>query len=135
MKTIALFRKALPTSSLARRIAALILTLALATTAATPMRSAQAQTVDSNLSIAIVQNGVIVGEIFRSDTDPERYVEHWVLYPGYAYVGPRNGFTTELRPGYRDYRSATDFLARVPFATGSRYVKVDCLDGATIPGR
>lgn len=71
---------------------------------------------------------VLLGEIYRSDADPTRYAEHWVLYPGFVNPSGTNGVVMSIRPGLRAYRDLNDFFARVPFARGARYVHVDCLD-------
>ncbi|MDB4929314.1 MAG: hypothetical protein JWM10_1798 [Myxococcaceae bacterium] len=75
----------------------------------------------------------LLGELFREGADPAHYVEHWVLYPGYENPSATNGVVVTLRPGQRAYRDAADFLARVPFGRGSRYVHTDCLDSAERP--
>lgn len=86
-------------------------------------------------SFGLYQDGRLVGEIYRADTDPQRYVEHWVLYTGYVYPTAQNAIVTEIIPGLTRYTSVPGFLRRVPFAQGSRYVKVVCDDSATLPGR
>lgn len=75
----------------------------------------------------------LLGEIYREDTNPTTYTEHWVLYPGYVNPSGTNGVTLVIRPGLREYRDSRDFFARVPFARGSRYVRVACLDSADRP--
>lgn len=86
----------------------------------------------------IYQSGKKVGEIYtpEREADATQYVEHWVLYKGYVY--PKKGLTmvTEIRPtGQGYYSSAEDFLKRVPFGAGYRYVRIDATDTDTIPGR
>ncbi len=71
---------------------------------------------------------VLLGEIYRESTDRTTYVEHWVLYPGYVNPSPANGLTLTIRPNHRAYRDTRDFFARVPWSSGSRYVRVDSLD-------
>jgi hypothetical protein len=78
---------------------------------------------------------VLVGQIYRADTSTTTYLEHWVLYPGYVYPSEANGMKVVIRPGLAAYRDTVDFLSRVPWAPGSRYVRVDCADGTTLPGR
>ena len=75
----------------------------------------------------------LLGEIYREDTNPTTYTEHWVLYPGYVNPSGTNGAVIAIRPGLRAYRDTTDFFARVPFTRGSRYVHVACLDTADRP--
>src|SRR5262245_50906860 len=91
-----------------------------------PLPRASAQVPPDVKSLGIYQHGVLVGEIYRSDTDPNNYSEHWVLYPGYVYPSERNGIETSIRPGRAEYRDLRDFLARVPFGTGARYVVTSC---------
>lgn len=78
---------------------------------------------------------VLRGEIFRVGTDSATYTEHWVLYPGYVYPSAQNGVHVEIVPGLHAYSSERDFLSRVSFPTGSRYVKAACADGTRLPGR
>jgi hypothetical protein len=85
--------------------------------------------------IALYQNGVEVGRVYRTDADPARYAEHWVLSPRYAYPSARNGVVTEMRPSGRAYATDAEFFRAVPWEQGSRYVHVDCADGTTLPGR
>ena len=118
-----------------KTLATLTLAFAIGTATLAIAPRARAQCPTDPDSIAIIQDGEVVGEIYRIDPDPDHYVEHWVLYPGYVYPDAESGVITELRPGYRTYRNLDDFYARVPFEKGSRYVKVDCLDGTTLPGR
>ncbi len=92
-------------------------------------------TPDVKSSFGVYERGVLVGEIYRADLDVERYTEHWVLYPGYVYPSAANGVTVEIRGGLTEYRDLGDFFRRVPFGTGSRYVRTDCIDGTTLPGR
>jgi hypothetical protein len=76
---------------------------------------------------------VLVGEILREDANVTTYAEHWVLYPGYVYPSATNGVVMAILPGLTPYRGIADFFARVPFARGSRYVHVDCLDTTDRP--
>jgi hypothetical protein len=75
----------------------------------------------------------LVGEVYREDTGATGYTEHWVLYPEYVYPSEANGLAVTIRPGLSVYRNTEDFLARVPWAHGSRYVKTTCADGTTLP--
>jgi hypothetical protein len=97
--------------------------------------TAPAQVDPDQRSFAVVQNSAVVGEIWREGTNPKHYVEHWVLYPGYLYPSTVNQVSATLRPGHHTYANTADFLAHVPFEEGSRYVKVDCDDSESIPGR
>ena len=92
----------------------------------------------------IVQDSRVVGTIFvpawhdpnAGLPDNARYVEHWVLFPGYVYPSPANGKAITIRPAAEQrYASEADFFARVPWGAGSRYVRVDATDGTTLPGR
>lgn len=96
-------------------------------------RSARAQIDPYRASYGVYESvrggeSVLRGEIYREGTDPTRYDEHWVLYPGYVYPSATSGVTLTIRPGLREYRDTADFFARVPFARGSRYVHVANLD-------
>lgn len=87
----------------------------------------------------IFQRGVQVGEIYPPGNDPKatQYVEHWVLYDGYVYPGPgQPGLRTTIKAAPEsDYKSESDFFARVPWGPGFRYVRVDCMDTDKLPGR
>jgi hypothetical protein len=96
---------------------------------------APAQLDSGTRSFAVVQNDSVVGEIWRDGDEPTHYLEHWVLYPGYVYPSTVNQIETKIQPGHHLYGSTADFLAHVPFERGARYVKVDCDDGESIPGR
>lgn len=97
--------------------------------------SVRAQIDGGARSYGLYENGVLVGELYREDTDPARYAEHWVLYPGYVYPSERNGVALLIRPSLTYYRNLADFFARVPFPTGSRYIMSSNLDGTALPGR
>jgi hypothetical protein len=119
-----------------KKVRAVMLSLAallLVASLAAPRVAAQIPPV--TYSVGLYQGGILVGEVYRQDADPSSYTEHWVLYPAYVYPDERNGVVTELRPGRTDYRDLTDFLARVPWTPGSRYVKSKCSDRTTLPGR
>jgi hypothetical protein len=106
-------------------------TLAVAITVTT---SLQAQfPIDARSAFGIYQDGVLVGELMRVDEDPEKYVEHWVLYPDYVYPSERNGVVTEIVPGAIPYDGLDDFFRNVPFEEGSRYVEATCADGTHLP--
>lgn len=95
--------------------------------------AARAQIDPYRISVGVYQNDVLVGEVWRDGVDPARYTEHWVLSARYVYPSERNRVTPTLRPSGRAYENLRDFLARVPWADGSRYVVADCADGTTIP--
>lgn len=76
---------------------------------------------------------VLVGEVYREGADPSRYTEHWVLYPNYVYPSERTDHAVSLQVGHAEYRDAADFLGRVSFERGSRYVRVACVDSAERP--
>jgi hypothetical protein len=82
----------------------------------------------------IYQNGVQVGEIYvPARTDQGLYVEHWILYPNYVYVG-QGGAKMEIVPAAKQlYSSGADFFARAPFGPGYRYVHVTSEDGTHLP--
>jgi hypothetical protein len=76
------------------------------------------------------------GHVFRDGTGP-KYTEHWVLFPNYTYdQGARDGEAIHIvaheGPGYQ---SLKDFLSRVPFPKGSRYVVTSCEEFDELPGR
>jgi hypothetical protein len=83
---------------------------------------------------AIYDGNVEVGRVYRDGTGPE-YTEHWVLYPNYTYdQGARPGDAIHIVafPG-QGYMNLQDFLRRVPFPEGSRYVVVQCQEFDALP--
>jgi len=67
--------------------------------------------------------------------DGTNYVEHWVLFPGYVYPSAKNGVVTELHVVPHALSGEEEFLATVDFGEGYRYVRVECHDTTSIPGR
>jgi hypothetical protein len=96
---------------------------------------ASAQLDYGRTAFGVYEDGMLVGEILRVESNPSHYVEHWVLYPNYVYPSAKNNVALEIRPGLVEYRDTADFFARVPWSAGSRYVKSDCLDGTELPSR
>lgn len=96
---------------------------------------AQAQIDPGNFDI--VQGGAKVGEVFVPARAPgaQQYIEHWVLFQAYVYPGPNAPLTTAIRPAPARYTSTADFINRVPWGTGFRYVRVVADDRDTLPGR
>ena len=86
-------------------------------------------------SYGVYQRDVLVAEIFREDTDAASYTEHWVLSRAYVYPGADTALTTVIHPSGRAYSGLADFVARVPWTDGSRYVEAACSDGAALPVR
>ena len=86
-------------------------------------------------SYGLYQQDRLVGEMFREDTNTASYTEHWILYPAYVYPNDTNGVTVVIRPSGLRYAGTADFLTRVYWSTGSRYVKGACADGTTLPVR
>jgi hypothetical protein len=85
----------------------------------------------------ILQHGQKVGEIFvpARETKQTKYVEHWVLFPGYVYPNGELSLRTTIKAGRQRYSNETDFFARVPWARGYRYVRIDATDTTVLPGR
>jgi hypothetical protein len=83
-------------------------------------------------------NRVKSAEIYVGPRDPgaTNYVEHWVLFDNYVYPSADNPVVTMIVPSRRaNYASEQDFFARVAWRPGFRYVRVDCIDTAQLPGR
>ena len=80
---------------------------------------------------------VKAAEIFVSPREPgaTNYVEHWVLFDNYTYPSANNPVQTMILQSPRSYTSEQDFFARVAWGPGFRYVRVDCIDTAQLPGR
>src|SRR5262245_6278813 len=89
------------------------------------------------MTLDIYQNGVKVGEVFRPAGTKEEinYVEHWVLFDNFVYMGAISSMSTSFVKSHQEYSSEQDFFARVPWGKGFRYVRVDCNDTTSLPGR
>jgi len=98
--------------------------------------AAKAQ-IDVGSRIYLYENGVRVGEVFVPDRAPGQteYAEDWVLYPNYMYPGPRFIGALQIVPSptEKPYASEQDFFQRVPFAAGSKYVRVLAQESAYLP--
>jgi hypothetical protein len=82
----------------------------------------------------ITQQGVVVGQIYvPAYASPTDYVEHWVLFPGYAYPSSTSRFVTEITASDHRYDSTEQFLREVPFPAGTRYVRVSAHDTDSLP--
>lgn len=81
--------------------------------------------VDTN--VVLTEAGREVGEVYRGPgfDDASVYVEHWILYPGYVYPGPRTLTVLNLTPkAETPYRNEAGFFANAAFPKGSKYVRV-----------
>jgi hypothetical protein len=80
---------------------------------------------------------VIAGEIYVPPYEPgtTNYVEHWVLFANYIYPGRDATLMTTIEVSPKRYESEADFFARVPWGPGFRYVRGDCTDTDSLPGR
>ncbi len=84
--------------------------------------------------LVVYQGSFEAGRVYRNVVGP-RYTEHWVLYPEFQFdSGVRVGqsMRVETVAGI-GYASVEDFLARVPFPKGSRYVIADCQEFDELP--
>jgi hypothetical protein len=84
----------------------------------------------------IYQGGVVVGIIYVPERgpDPTIYAEYWVLSSHYIYPSAKTMVATEIVPmATNPYTSLTDFIMRVPWAEGYRFVTVIAKDRATLP--
>lgn len=98
--------------------------------------TAKAQ-IDGGNRIYLYENGVRVGEIYVPDRveGQTEYVEHWVLYPKYLYPGPQfiGALQIVASPTEQPYASEADFLRRVPFEKGSKYIRVTAQESSYLP--
>jgi len=105
-------------------------------TAAILAPTAKAQ-LDAGNRIYLYENGVRVGEVYVPYRAPgqTQYVEDWVLYPNYMYPGPRFIGTLQIVPSPTEqpYASEQDFFQRVPFTTGSKYIRVLAQESNYLP--
>jgi hypothetical protein len=84
----------------------------------------------------LYESGNRVGQIYvpARAADARHYNEHWVLFLNYVYPGPKTLVTLDVVPAaVSPYQSEKDFFARVPFAPGSKYVKVTSDEFNEIP--
>jgi hypothetical protein len=91
-----------------------------------------------NPDLVLVESGNKMGIAYRGPgpEDATQYVEHWILFPGYAYPGTDTLATLELTPGAGQYfESESDFFTRAPFPAGSKYVRAYCEEFTKLPGR
>jgi len=102
--------------------------VALAVTLAGIMPPVAKAQLDPGDKFYLYENGMRVGEVYVPDRaqGQTEYLEHWVLYPGYMYPGPRFIGTLQIVPSpmEKPYASESDFFQRVPFAAGSKYIRV-----------
>ena len=63
------------------------------------------------------------------------YEEDWVLYPNYQYPGPRfmGMMSVVPSPMEQPYASQSDFFRTVPFAAGSKFVRVTAEEFTSLP--
>ena len=96
---------------------------------------AKAQLDSGNFNL--LQNGTKVGEIYVPQHEPGaiNYVEHWVLFNNYEYLGKDPSLVTTIVAGRSNYESEEDFFKRVPWGPGYRYVRVDSTDTDKLPGQ
>lgn len=74
-----------------------------------------------------------VGQVYR-DVVGSSYTEHWVLYSNYTFDRIRKaGPSIEIVAEPGGYRGVRDFLNRVPFPQGSRYVIARCEEFDRLP--
>ena len=88
----------------------------------------------ANFELIVYQGTTEVGRVYRDVAGP-RYTEHWVLFPGFRFdsamrIGESMRIETVASEGYAD---VDDFLCRVPFPDGSRYVIADCVEFDSLP--
>jgi hypothetical protein len=76
-----------------------------------------------------------VGQIFVPErtADETSYVEHWVLFADYVYPNNSLSLITQIRPSRERYASLEEFLARVPWGPGYRYVRVAAFESDSLP--
>jgi hypothetical protein len=95
--------------------------------------------VDSGNRLYLYENDVRVGEVYVPLYVPGQtsYTQHWVLYPGYLYPGPK--FIGALQvipsPTERPYASETDFFQNVPWSAGSKYIRITSEEFTSLPVR
>ena len=82
--------------------------------------------------LMVYEGDTEVGRVYRDGAGPD-YTEHWVLFPNFRFDrGLSKSMRIEAVPG-RGYRDVDDFLARVPFPAGSRYVCTVCQEFDRLP--
>jgi hypothetical protein len=84
--------------------------------------------------LVVYEGETEVGRVYR-DVEGPRYTEHWVLYPNFSFdQTTRAGASMQIvaKKG-QGYASVEDFLDRVPFPKGSRYVMAHCEEFDELP--
>jgi len=93
--------------------------------------------IDPGDRIYLIENGARMGEVYVPDRAPgeTKYVEDWVLYPKYRYPGPSflGILNVAVSTSERPYSSPADFFQNVPFAAGSKYVRVTAEEFTSLP--
>ena len=85
-----------------------------------------------NVVLVVYEGDTEAGRVYRDAAD-SLYTEHWVLFPNFSFDrGGSKSMRIEAVPG-RGYRDVDDFLARVPFPAGSRYVCTVCQEFDRLP--
>lgn len=105
-----------------------------AVTVATNGRAQVPTNPDYGFRLVLYERESPVGLVYR-DVAGSTYIEHWVLYPNFTFdrtqrAGSELHIVAEARRGYS---SVEDYLDRVPFPEGSRYVVAACREFDSLP--
>ena len=102
-------------------------------------RPATAQLDPGYFRTYVYENGVRVGEIYVPEqaVGQAQHEEDWVLYPNYVYPGPQFIGALQIVPSPTEqpYLSESDFFSRVPFAKGSKFIRVTAQENTSLPTR
>jgi hypothetical protein len=82
--------------------------------------------------LVVYEGDTEVGRVFRDLPGPE-YTEHWVLFPNFSFDRGGSKSMQIVAVPSPGYTSVDDFLARVPFPDGSRYVCTVCQEFDRLP--
>ena len=119
------------------KLSTIILPTAAALALAVFSTPSHAQLDGGTFAIDLYENGKLVGEVYVPDRAPgqTQYYEDWVLFPDYQYPGPRFVGTLKIiaDPTKRPYTSESDFFKNVPFAPGSKFVRVFSQESTSLP--
>jgi hypothetical protein len=87
-----------------------------------------------NFTLVVYEGDTEVGRVYR-DVEGPRYTEYWVLYSNFSFdQANRAGASIQIvAEKDKGYENVEDFLNRVPFPKGSRYVNARCQEFDELP--
>lgn len=104
------------------------LCLAVAAAAALPLATPARAQIDPGCFVYEVRlDDVDAGRIFRTETSPHVFTEHWVLFANYVFPNAENRLHLTIRQGTQQFRTVAEYLAAT-VRPGTRYIKAYTTD-------